>query len=160
VPKQGLSETQKVVIVATVVLVAVIVGAIVALAYVQSGSTASTTTTTAPIVITGVNAQVNYANPSANYFGAQSQSLGGSGLPLNLQYGQSFYYSFTLRMGGYSETHSIDAVSLSTPGFTLLSVNPTIPYTMSSGSSVTLTITGQAPNTSYYGAVTITVSTH
>src|SRR5436309_3168807 len=159
--RQGISDVQKIIIVVAVILVVIIVvGAIAASFLLSLNSVSRTSSLSAPIVITGVNAQMNYANPSATYFGPQTQSLGGSGLPLQLQYGQSFYYGFSLRMGGLYQTHTIDSVYLSTPGFDLLSVSPTLPYAMSSGSSVTLTITGEAPSQNYYGAITIIISTH
>jgi hypothetical protein len=163
VSNRGLSDAQKAIIVVAVVLVVVIVGGVMAVSYFQTLSSISRAPTppssSSPIVITGVNAQISYANPSANYFGPQSQSLGGTGLPLQLSYGQSFYYSFSLRMGGFYESHTIESVSLSTPGFTFLSTNPALPYSMNSGSSVTVTITAQAPSQNYYGAITIVVTT-
>lgn len=164
-PKGGLSDTDKIVIVVAIILVVIVVGGVIAAAiYFGTLSSIARTptppTTTAPVVVTGVNVQIAYSAPSANYFGPQSQSLSGTGLPLQLQYGQEFYYSFSLRMGGLYESHTIDSVTLNTPGFSLVSVNPALPYSMSSGSSVTVTVTGQAPSQNFAGAITLVVSTH
>ena len=157
---QRMSDNQWAVTIVAVILVLLIGGAVFAVGVYQSVAPRSRTSFSGPVVITGVVAKIIYSNPSANYFGTQSQSLDGSGFPLVLDYNQMFYYKFTLRMGGYSETHTVDNISLTTPGFAFISVNPYTPYAMSSGSSANFTITANAAWQSYYGSLTITISTH
>jgi len=151
-------------VIVVVILIGVIVIAAVVGGFYYYSSIARTSTvppsSSSPVVITGINLEISYAFSSDNYFGPRSQSLGGTGMPLSLQNGQSFYYSFKLIMGGLYQSHNIDSVTLTTAGFTLMSVNPSLPYSMSSGSSVTITITAQAPISEFYGAVTISVTTH
>src|SRR5437762_147823 len=73
--RQGISDVQKIIIVVAVILVVIIVvGAITASFLLSLNSVSRTSSLSAPIVITGVNAQMSYANPSATYFGPQTQS--------------------------------------------------------------------------------------
>ncbi len=153
-----------------VVIIAVILVAVLILAGLASAffllspfTIISRTATSQPgtVTITGFNLQISYADSSNSYFGPSTQSLTGAGLPLQLQHGQQFTYSFKLAMGGITGTsHSVDSLGLTTPGFTLLTVNPNLPYTFSAGSSVTFIITGHAPNYDFTGAPTLVLSTH
>ncbi len=160
-PRRERTSGEAIVIVAVILLVVLLVGGLASALFYFPFTTIRRTVTVEPrtIIITGLNLQIHYASPYDSYFGPPTQYPGG--LTLQLQQGQRFSYSFKLTMGGTGGTsHSIDTVALVTPGFTFITIGPALPFGFSAGSSVTFTMTIQAPNYGFAGPLTIVLSTH
>jgi hypothetical protein len=159
-----MTSGEEVVIVAVILVgVLILAGFVSAFFLLAPVTTVSRTATSQPstVTITGFILQISYADSSNSYFGPSTQSLTGTSLPLQVQRGQEFTYSFKLAMAGIAETsHSVDGLALTTPGFTLVTVSPTLPFTFFAGSSATFIITGEAPNYDFTGAPTLVLSTH
>lgn len=118
-----------------------------------------TATPTTTCTVTGLNVQIQYANASDTYFGPVSQ-----GLSLQQPYfgvgGQPVTLSFTLSEHAQeTANHSINNITVATPGFTLNSINPNVPIGFSPGSSTVITVIVQSPNSNYSGAITLNIST-
>lgn len=109
------------------------------------------------VQVTGYNLQVYYAGSTSNYFGPTYQSLGGSGM--NLNGGQTFTYTITFTSSAILLRHSIEQLSVTTPGFTLDSISPNLPITLSPGGSATITLTVTTPDENYNGPVTFQLYT-
>ena len=145
----------KVIIGVTVAIVLIIVG--IGIVGYLSTPTPTTVTTILPTVqITGVNLEIEYTGDIGGYFGPSSQSLGGT---LSVTAGSTITETFTLTSSAILFTHSINQVTVGTPGFTLLSVSPSLPYSVGPGGSVTITVVIQTPNTNYVGTLNIVVLT-
>jgi hypothetical protein len=111
---------------------------------------------TPTVQITAVNLEIEYTGIFGGYFGPSSQSLGGT---LSTTAGSTITYTFTLTSNAILLTHSINQITLGTPGFTLLSISPSLPYSVSPGGSVTITLVIRAPNTNYIGPLNIVLVT-
>jgi len=145
----------KVIIGVTVAIVLIIVG--IGIVGYLSTPTPTTVTTILPTVqITGVNLEIEYTGDIGGYFGPSSQSLGGT---LSVTAGSTITETFTLTSSAILFTHSINQVTVGTLGFTLLSVSPSLPYSVGPGGSVTITVVIQTPNTNYVGTLNIVVLT-
>jgi len=139
----------------TVAIVLIIVG--IGIVGYLSTPTPTTVTTILPTVqITGVNLEIEYTGDIGGYFGPSSQSLGGT---LSVTAGSTITETFTLTSSAILFTHSINQVTVGTLGFTLLSVSPSLPYSVGPGGSVTITVVIQTPNTNYVGTLNIVVLT-
>jgi len=55
------------------------------------------------------------------------------------------------------EPETIEKVTVTGPGFSLVSVQPTLPMTINSGGSQALSVTIQLPSSSYIGPITIDI---
>lgn len=106
--------------------------------------------------VTGENLAIDYTGTTSSYFGPASQAIGN---PITVFGGTQFTVTLTLQNGDYYQTHSINFISLTTPGFILVSISPSLPYTLSPSSSVKITLTIQAPNSNYNGPLGILLST-
>jgi len=119
--------------------------------------------TTETVTITGLNIQVQYNGSDSGYFGPTSQSVPITNQPsqmLQVKAGQQFFLSFSFTESALATgTHSINEITVVTQGFTLISVDPALPITFSPASSIRITITFQAPNSNFNGAVTVAFST-
>jgi hypothetical protein len=138
---------------AVVVLIVVMVTALL-----YNGNGAQKTT------ITGVNCQIEYPINTELYFGAVSQSIPITNQPnqvLEVTSGQQFYISFSPTESALaSESHQIYLIRTTTPGFSIVSVDPQLPIEFTAGSSTRITITLQSPNTPFTGALNIVVATY
>jgi hypothetical protein len=105
--------------------------------------------------ITGANLQISYTN-GGTYLGPSSQALSGT---ISVNGGDQITYTITFTTSAWLFTHSINSISMGTSGFTLISVSPNLPYTLSPSSSVAITLTIQTPNANYNGPITILLST-
>ena len=118
---------------------------------------------TSKIEITGLNIQIQYNGSDQGYFGPTSQSVGMSNQPtgiLEINRGQQFLQSFTFTESALAPSgDSINYITVTTPGFTIISIDPSTPIAFSPGSTVRITVTFQSPQTSYNGAVTLILST-
>jgi hypothetical protein len=112
--------------------------------------------------ITAINLQFNYQSTDQEYFGPTSQTLSFTNQPngmLSIYQGSQFWYSFSLTAGSPASPDSISSISVSTPGFSLVSVNPATPIAFTQGSSVTITVYVDSPQSSFNGAVTLVLTT-
>ena len=55
-------------------------------------------------------------------------------------------------------SHNINNISINTPGFSIISISPSLPYSLSPGSNVSITITVQTPNVNYNGPIAFILS--
>ena len=134
---------------AAVAIIAVIAIAFVAvdMAYYYSSS--------ATVDITSVDVTIQYTGMTAGYLGPTSQSLNG----FTVTAGGQFTYTITFTSSAILLTHSINAIYVNTPGFTIVSISPNLPYSFSPGSTGTITITMTAPSSSYTGVLNLVIST-
>ncbi len=109
------------------------------------------------VTITGDNLDISYTGSTSGYFGPTSQAI--SSTPLTLKGGQQLTSSFTITSSALLLNHDINQISVTTPGFTLNSVTPNLPITLSPGSSVRVTLTITAPNEDYSGPITYNLGT-
>jgi hypothetical protein len=112
--------------------------------------------------ITGINLEFVYQSSDPQYFGPISQSLGIPNQPngmLSIYQGEQFWYSFTLTAGSGASPDSVVNIQTSTPGFSVVSVTPSTPISFTSGSSTTITVTLNSPQSSFNGAVTLVITT-
>jgi hypothetical protein len=112
--------------------------------------------------ITAINLQFAYQSSDQGYFGPTSQTLSFSNQPngmLSINQGEQFWYSFKLTEATPASPDSISSISVSTPGFSIVSVTPTTPIDFTQGSSVTITVNVQSPQYAFNGAVTLVLTT-
>ncbi len=131
-------------------LIGVIVGVIIAIVIIIAivGSTQT-------VNVTAVDLTIVYNGLTSGYLGPTSNSLPG----FTNNAGSSFSYSITFTSSALTLTHSITSIYTTTPGFSILSESPNLPYSFSPGSTFTVTINIQAPSTAYNGVLQITVET-
>ena len=114
-------------------------------------------------MITGMNLKLQYPNSDDLYFGAISQSIAIGNQPskvLEINKGQQFYLSFSFTESSLATaSHSITGMTATTEGFTIVSVSPDTPITLTPGSSIMITITFQSPDSYYTGAVDVAFTT-
>jgi flagellar basal body-associated protein FliL len=70
--------------------------------------------------------------------------------------GTNFTYTLTLN-GVYYYAHSVSSVNLNSPGFSIVSLSPTLPVPLSQGGSVAISLTISGPPSGYQGVLTINV---
>ncbi|MEM3845103.1 MAG: hypothetical protein QXU98_05320 [Candidatus Parvarchaeota archaeon] len=147
-PASKSHKTRNIAIIGVVVLVIIIIG-IIGLA---SLSTPSVTVTTA-------NLEIIYPNGATNgYLGPSFQALNSNSLTLSG--GQQFTETITLNnQASIFTSHTIYSITTNTPGFSVVSVSPQLPFTLAPGASAAFTITITSPNTNYNGPVTIVITT-
>lgn len=126
---------------------------IVSIALFLSGCCAGTQVVapTHNVQITSGNLNVYYQGSTSGYFGPTSQALSGS---INLKGGDTYTETITISSSALLYTHSINQFTVNTPGFTLVSVSPNLPISLSPGSSAAITLTIKAPDEDYSGPVT------
>ena len=107
------------------------------------------------VSITSVTLNIVYpGNPQIQWFGFSPKTVGGS----MFTWGQGrLSFRFSLSNLGLFQTHTIDSLSLETPGFTLNS--PGLPVSLPDFATVTLSVQLQAPDYNYYGPVTLQMQT-
>jgi len=108
------------------------------------------------VMVTGSNLNIAYMGSTNGYFGPTTQALTSQ---IQLDAGQKYTDTITISSSALLYTHSIDSFSISTPGFSIVSVQPNLPIKLSAGSSASVTLTIQTPNYAYTGPVTIVLST-
>jgi hypothetical protein len=136
-------------------LIAIVVGVLI-VAIAGAGIMATTNPKT---TITAMNVHIQYPNPNDSYFGASSQTIAVTNqqsTSLEIAKGQQFYLSFAFGASPLeSNSHAITGMRVTTPGFSIVSVNPNTPITLTPGSSTTITITFQSPESYYTGAIDV-----
>jgi len=115
----------------------------------------NTSTPPAMVDVTAVDLTIQYTGITSGYLGPTSQSLNGFTVTASNQ----FTYTITFTTSAVLLTHSINAIYVNTPGFSIVSISPNLPYSFGPGSTVTITITMTAPSSSYTGVLNLVVST-
>jgi hypothetical protein len=133
-----------------VVIVVVIIAALVMVALLKNNTNDNSGggNPAVTVEITGVNWNINGCGWSS-YTGNGGTFSGGQQITFTSQ----FTYSSFLGLG----TCTISSVSISTPGFSLVSSNT--PLTFSGSGTQTLSVTVNAPTSAFTGVVTLSIST-
>ncbi len=111
---------------------------------------------TVSVSITGINLQIDYTGISSGYLGPTSQAISYTN---TLNGGQQFSITITLSSSAILLSHNINSITLNTGGFSLDSISPNLPYSISPGSSVYITLTLTAPNSNFNGPLDLIIST-
>ena len=114
-------------------------------------------TTVNTVTVTALDLSIAYNGNTNGYLGPTSQSLS-TQLP-SMNGGQEFEETLTLHSSALLFSHSINNIYVTTPGFTIESITPSLPYSFSSGSSMSFTLKLKTPNTNFDGPLTILVTT-
>jgi hypothetical protein len=116
-------------------------------------------TTSPKTTITGMTLHIQYPNAGDSYFGAATQSVPintGQSSELKIEKGEEFYLSFSFSASAAENiSHTIKVVAISTAGFAIVTVTPSIPITLMPGNSTTITLDFQSPNTVYTGSIDV-----
>lgn len=131
------------VIIGVVIVIVVIV--IAALAYVSSTT----------VNVTGENWTIAYDGSTSGYFGPSPQSFTDS---YSGTTGSSFTYTLTLTSSAVVLTHSITNITVASP-FTLSSISPSLPISVTPGGSATITLTITMPSSTGSYVLSGTVTT-
>lgn len=107
------------------------------------------------VTVTAVDVQISYQGTTSGYLGATSQSLPG----FTISSGNQESYTITFQTSALLFSHSINDITVSTHGFSVSSESPTLPYSFSAGSSVSVTVTLNVPSNSYNGVLDLVVDT-
>lgn len=132
------------------------IGILVAFVIIVLGLALFASTLSTSVNVTGTNLDVNYTGITTGYFGADTQSIGGS---ISVNGGGQFTETLTLTDTAILLSHNINTIAVDTSGFTLVSIAPSLPITLQPLSSITITLIITAPSSSYSGPLTITMST-
>jgi len=150
------------VLIVAIVLIVVLVVAVAAAVFVfyTPALISRVSPRTGPVAVTGLFLEIFYPNSSYNgYFGNSLRPIGYA-IPIYLQHNQIYQTQFTLTLAP-GRNRTIDQISVaSSNGFRIQSYSPTLPVTMTPGSSTIFTVTLQAPSTDYMGPVTIDLYTY
>jgi len=145
-------------VIIALVIVVVVVSAVLVYVLMREG-----VSSTPEISITGLNVQIQYPSSEQNYFGASTQTVSIDNPPKNvleIGKGQQFYISFTLTASALAtENHSVNSITATTQGFSVVSVDPVTPITFSPGGSTRITVTFNSPNSNFAGAIGIVLNT-
>ena len=95
------------------------------------------------VTVTGVNWAIEYNGITSGYFGPSPQSVC-STCPITTVAGGQFTHTITLTSTALLLPHTIDNLTVATP-FTLVSVSPAVPISVTPSGSATLTVTVKAP---------------
>lgn len=109
------------------------------------------------VKVTAYNLNIVYTGSTSGYLGPTSQVI--STNSFNVNGGQIYTDTITLYTSALLLDHQIDSVTMNTPGFSIVSVQPSLPYKFSSGSSIALTLQIQTPSNDYTGTVNIIIIT-
>jgi len=132
------------------IVVAVVLVAILALA--PTVSMASTLQT-----IPSRNVTINHAGATSLHFGPSQGAQIQNGL---IAYnGIRLSESLTVSNGDLLASHTVNQITPTTNGFTVASVSPALPITLTPGGSASITITFDTPNTGGSGSLTIMIVT-
>lgn len=139
------------IVVGVVVVVIIIIGVGYYLA--NSGNIGNPTV---KVTITGLNLQIAYNGLTGGYLGPTSQAISYSD---TVNGGQQFSVTFSLTDTALLLNHQINSVTVSTNGFSVISVSPNMPYSMSPDSTVTITVNLGSPGSSFDGPLTLSLAT-
>lgn len=123
-----------------------------------SGSNQSISVNFQPVAqsITALNVEFNYRGTTDGYFGTSTQTFSGG-----TYYAASAYQeSFTLQSTAILFDHNISSITTTTSGFSVSSVSPSLPVTVSPGGSVTLVVSFNTPLKTFDGVLTVVITTY
>jgi hypothetical protein len=143
-PKKSRKKTW--IVVGSIIAVVIIVVVIIAASMVNNMSMVN---------VTAVDLTIQYTGLTSGYLGPTSQSLNG----FTTGAGSQFTYSIQFTSSATFLTHNINNIYVNTPGFTIDSISPNLPYSFSPGSTFTITIIITVPSNSYTGVLNLVVST-
>ena len=107
------------------------------------------------VSVTSVTLNIAYSgNASIQWFDFSPRDVSG---PLFALGNGKMQFRFSLSNLGLFESHTINSLSMVTPGFVLYS--PGLPVSIPDLATVTLSVQLQAPDQNYYGPVTIQIQT-
>lgn len=107
--------------------------------------------------LTAQNAHIDYTcSLCPHYFGP---TLQGGGNSLSVSGGSQFTETVTPKNQDCCSSHQVSSASILTPGFTLISITPSLPITLGPGDSISITINIQAPNSAYTGPLDYQITT-
>lgn len=109
-----------------------------------------------PQSVTGLNVNFNYLGTTSGYFGSSTQTFSGG----TYEAGHVYTEIFTLKSGALLFNHNISSITTNTPGFSINSITPILPVTVSPSGSVTITININTPLTQYNGVLDLTINTY
>ncbi len=153
-PHRGMDPTVKIIIIVAIVIGVIVIGG--------SAATFEYFSSTLPgrDTVNSLTLAIIYPNQATDgYFGLAYWQMN-NGLPIYLGHGQTYTakWTLTLRPG---TNHTLDSATTAfSGGFSLQSVSPNLPFTLTPGSSTTLYFTIRAPDQDYNGLVTIDLLTH
>jgi hypothetical protein len=161
-PPEKKDHTLLIVLLVVLVVVVVVVAGIAAVAYYGTSILRTSSTggngggsNSGSTYITAINYQVDYAGSSSGYFGPASQSkIVNQGFA-----GTTISDTITLTNSALYSSHTVDAIRVTTVGFSIISTTPDLPYTVSAGGDVSITLLIQPPSYSYYGSLGVVIST-
>ena len=109
------------------------------------------------VEVTAVDLKIGYTNLSglSGYLGPSSQTFPG----LVTNGGHRFTYTINFTSTSSVFSHSIDSIGVLTSGFTLISESPSLPQSISADGKVSITLTIQAPSSSFDAPLVIGVFT-
>jgi zinc-ribbon domain len=156
--KTGIRTEEKVLIVAVVLVAILVVGGIAA-AYIYFTPLVNRVSTRGPVTVTPLVLLILYPNGSFDtHFGSSPRTL--SLFPIYLQHGEIHTSTFTLTLSSSDGDRTLESMTFGfSPGFSIQSVTPQLPYAMSRGSSVDVTVTWRAPNVDYTGPAALDLFT-
>jgi len=96
------------------------------------------------VTVTGVDWEIHYNGVTNGYFGPSPQSSCDA-CPIKVSTDDQFTYTLTFTSSASLWPHSIDNFTVAAP-FTLVSVPPSIPISVTPGGSATITVTLKAPS--------------
>ena len=151
-PQNQLPKKNKSIYILVVALIIVLILGVAVYALTRPSTTAKPN-----IEITGLNITIAYAGLTNGYFGPTSQ--GGTQSIVTITAGEGLFEYFTMENGDSSSAHTINEISVQTSGFTIVSVSPSLPITISASGTTQITLTFSTPNTYYDGPLSITLTT-
>ena len=108
------------------------------------------------VKVTGENWNIAYDGATSGYFGPSPQSFTQS---MSGSTGDSFTYTLTLTSSAAFLTHNISAITVDSP-FSLSSVSPSLPISVTPGGSATITMTITMPSSSGSYVLSGTITTY
>jgi hypothetical protein len=109
-----------------------------------------------PQTVTGINVHFNYLGTTSGYFGSSTQAVSGG----NYDAGINYTEIITLYSRAILFDHNVSSITTNTPGFSINTISPTLPVTVSPDGSVTITVTLNTPLTQYTGVLDLTINTY
>lgn len=137
--------------------VGVVIGiiAVVGFIYIMNNTSGISQSVHPTVTVNGVDVVINYQGTTSGYLGATSQTLNG----FSASAGSTYSYTITIDTSALLLDHSINSVTVSTSGFSISSVSPTLPYSFSPGSTIDITVTINLPSTSFNGVMELEIDT-
>jgi len=104
--------------------------------------------------VTALNVTIQYNGLTSGYLGPTTASLPG----FNATGGSIFTYTITFTSYAML-SHQITSITITTPGFQIVSISPSLPYTFGGGSTFSIAIKMQLPSSGYTGVLSLVINT-